>query len=124
MRVRAANPRETRRMQKLLAASRLPREKQLSGFERSRLKKSVEKQLGLLLTGEFLQASENVLVFGNPGSGKTHLLCALGHELVKMGRSVLFTPCVLLVQRLLLAKAELWLEKEFVAVGQVRGIDS
>jgi DNA replication protein DnaC len=53
-----------------------------------------------------------VLVFGNPGSGKTHLLCALGHELVKQGHSVYFAQCVLLVQRLLLAKAELWLEKE------------
>jgi DNA replication protein DnaC len=48
----------------------------------------------------------------SPGSGKTHLLCALGHELIKQGHSVYFAPCVLLVQRLLLAKAELWLEKE------------
>jgi DNA replication protein DnaC len=53
-----------------------------------------------------------VLVFGNPGSGKTHLLCALGHELVQQGRSVYFSTCVLLVQRQLLAKSELWLEKE------------
>jgi len=64
------------------------------------------------LDGDFLERTENVLVFGNPGSGKTHLLCALGHELVKQGYAVYFAPCVLLVQRLLLAKAELWLEKE------------
>ena len=53
-----------------------------------------------------------MLVFGPPGSGKTHLLCALGHELIKQGKSVLFSSCVLLVQRLLLAKNELWLERE------------
>ena len=53
-----------------------------------------------------------MLVFGNPGSGKTHLLCALGQELIQKGRSVLFAECVLLVQRLLLAKTELWLERE------------
>lgn len=72
----------------------------------------MERQFVALLAGDFLQRTENVLVFGNPGSGKTHLLCALGHELVKQGHSVYFAQCVLLVQRLLLAKAELWLEKE------------
>ncbi|HVQ36576.1 MAG TPA: IS21-like element helper ATPase IstB [Pyrinomonadaceae bacterium] len=104
--------RQTHRIQKLLLTSRLPREKTLAAFDRSRLKKSVERQFAALLAGDFLQRTENVMVFGNPGSGKTHLLCALGHELVKLGHSVYFAPCVLLVQRLLLAKAELWLEKE------------
>ena len=104
--------RQTHRIQKLLLSSRLPREKTLATFERGRLKKSVERQFAALLAGDFLQRTENVLVFGNPGSGKTHLLCALGHELIKQGHSVYFAPCVLLVQRLLLAKAELWLEKE------------
>lgn len=104
--------RETRRIQKLLVRSKLPREKTLASFDRSRLKKSVERQFNALLAGDFLQRSDNVLAFGNPGSGKTHLVCALGHELIKQGHSVYFTPCVLLVQRLLLAKAELYLEKE------------
>ena len=104
--------RDERRRQKLLAASRLPREKTLQAFERKRLKRAVDQQFAALRDGDFLARSENVLVFGPPGSGKTHLLCALGHELVNAGKSVLFSPCVLLVQRLLLAKAELWLEKE------------
>src|SRR5215213_5942659 len=104
--------RQTHRIQKLLLSSRLPREKTLATFDRSRLKKSVERQFTALLAGDFLTRTENVLVFGNPGSGKTHLLCALGHELIKQGQSVYFAPSVLLVQRLLLAKAELWLEKE------------
>ena len=104
--------REIRKRQKLLTASRLPREKTLQNFERQRLKRSVERQFAALLDGEFLQRTENILVFGNPGSGKTHLLAALGHELVQRGQSVYFTTCILLVQRLLLAKSELWLEKE------------
>lgn len=104
--------RASRRMLKLLLAARLPREKTLATFDRSRLKQSVARQFAALLNGDFLARAENVLVFGNPGGGKTHLLCALGHELVKQGQAVYFTPCVLLVQRLLLAKAGLWLEKE------------
>ena len=52
---------------------------------------------------------ENILAFGNPGSGKSHLLCALAQELVYQGRRVLFRPCDLLVQELLVAKRELQL---------------
>ena len=39
-------------------------------------------------------------------------MCALGHELIQQDRSVLFTSCALLLQRLLRSKAELTLEKE------------
>ena len=104
--------RETRKRQKLLLAARLPREKKLDNFERQRLKRNVERQFAALLDGEFLRRAENVLVFGSPGGGKTHLLAALGHELVQQGHSVYFTSCVLLVQRLLQAKQDLLLEKE------------
>ena len=106
------NGRETRKRQRLLQASRLQREKTLESFERSRLKRNVERQFAALLDGEFLRRAENVLVFGSPGGGKTHLLSALGHELVEQGRSVYFTTCVLLLQRLLQAKQDLLLEKE------------
>ena len=55
------------------------------------------------------------MVFGNPGSGKTHLVCALGQELVRNGHRVYFAHCNLLVQELLRAKQELkltrWLKK-------------
>ena len=104
--------RDVRKRQKLLLAARLPREKKLDNFERQRLKRNVERQFAALLDGEFLKRAENVLVFGSPGGGKTHLLAALGHELVQQGHSVYFTSCVLLVQRLLQAKQDLLLEKE------------
>jgi len=41
----------------------------------------------------FLDRQENILAFGNPGSGKTHLLCAIGQELIMQERRVLFKPC-------------------------------
>jgi DNA replication protein DnaC len=104
--------RDQRRIERLLQESKLPREKTLETFDRTRLKKTVDRQFTVLVEGDFPDRRENVLVFGNPGGGKTHLLCALGHELVRKGRPVYFVPCALLVQRLLRAKAELWLEKE------------
>src|SRR6201984_1909923 len=104
--------RDQRRIQRLLTDSKLPREKTLEAFARSRIKKTADRQFAVLVDGDFLDRRENVLVFGNPGSGKTHLLCALGQELIRKGKPVYFTPCVMLVQKLLLAKSELWLEKE------------
>jgi DNA replication protein DnaC len=67
----------------------------------------VVQQARALLEGSFLDRCENVLAFGPPGSGKTHLLCALCQELVRTGRRVLFRKCGLLVQELLVAKRDL-----------------
>ncbi len=64
-----------------------------------------------LRDGSFLARRENLLVFGKPGSGKSHCLCALGEQLIQRGRSVLFTTCSLLVQQLLIAKRDLQLPK-------------
>jgi len=47
----------------------------------------------------------------NPGSGKTHLLCAICHELARQGRRVYFSACDLIVQQLLRAKRDLELDK-------------
>ena len=69
------------------------------------------RQLQNLRDGAFLDRRENVLVFGKPGSGKTHLVSALGEQLVQRGRSVLFATCGLLVQELLAAKRDLRLER-------------
>ena len=53
--------RRQRKVEKLLQASKLPREKTLTTFDRTRLKKNVEKQFAGLLEGEFLTHKENVL---------------------------------------------------------------
>jgi len=99
--------RRRHRIERFLRASRLPLEKNLESFDRDRLPAKVDAQLSLLLEGTFVDRAENILAFGNPGSGKSHLLCALAQELVYQGRRVLFRPCDLLVQELLVAKREL-----------------
>jgi DNA replication protein DnaC len=67
----------------------------------------VVQQARTLLEGSFLGRHENVLAFGQPGSGKTHLLSAIGQELSRQGHKVLFRKCGLLVQELLAAKRDL-----------------
>ena len=57
-----------------------------------------------LATGRFLAAAENVLIFGAPGVGKTHLAIALGRAVVEAGHSVLFTSATALLAAL--SKAE------------------
>ena len=105
--------RHENRTARWLHESRLPLEKSLESFERSRLPAKAAAAVNSLLEGEFLERAENVLVFGNPGSGKTHLVCAVAQELIHRGRRILFSPCQLLVQDLLRAKRELALAQEF-----------
>jgi DNA replication protein DnaC len=105
-----AQARRHNRIDRLLRQSKLPLEKNLASFDLARLTLRLRQQVQILLEGAFLERRENILAFGNPGSGKTHLLCAIGQELVHRDRRVLFTTCSLLVQDLLKAKGELKLE--------------
>jgi DNA replication protein DnaC len=103
--------RRDNRVERLLRASRIPREKTIETLDLGRFGRGVTLQVRTLVEGGFLDRNENILAFGNPGSGKTHLLCAIGQELIHAGRCVYFTPCSLLVQELLRAKQELKLDK-------------
>jgi len=105
--------RKRRRIQRSLKRSGLPREKTLATLDASRLPTKVRRQLPTLCDGGFVERAENLLAFGLPGRGKTHLCCAVGHELVQRGYRVLFTPAYRLVQRLLVARRDLELEREF-----------
>lgn len=104
------NERETRwnnRINRLLKSSKLPLEKSIDNLDRTRFPDMINRHIDVLLDGSFLNRCENVLAFGNPGSGKTHLVCAIALELVHSGKKVLFTTCSMLVQELLKAKQEL-----------------
>ena len=104
--------RQGRRIERLLKASGLSTDKTLATLEQEKLPAKVRRQLPALCEGGFVERAENVLAFGLPGRGKTHVVSAIGHELVQRGYEVLFIPAVLLVQRLLVAKKNLLLEKE------------
>jgi DNA replication protein DnaC len=108
---RECQERRQNRIERRLRESRLPLEKSWPALDLQRFPPKVLQQARSLLEGSFVDRHENVLAFGAPGSGKTHLLCALSQELVRAGRKVLFTTCGLLVQDLLVAKRDLKLSR-------------
>lgn len=103
--------RDVRRIERNLKQSHLPPHKTLANLERSRLSTKIARQLPTLCEGTFVDRAENVLAFGLPGRGKTHLLCGIAHELIQRGHKVLFTAAFSLVQTLLRARKDLDLER-------------
>lgn len=108
--------RRRKRTERYLKDSDLPPEKTLAALTLSRLTPRVAKMLPTLCEGGFVERGDNLLAFGLPGRGKTHLVCAIGHELIKRGHRVLFVATFALVQRLLTAKRDLRLEKELAVL--------
>jgi len=104
--------RRQRRIERLQRGSELPMDKTLGALDTSKLPAKVRRQLPALCEGGFIERAENVLAFGLPGRGKTHLMAAIGHELIHRGYAVLFVPAYRLVQRLLAAKRDLALDRE------------
>ena len=120
---RECEQRRKSKVQRLLKDSALPLEKSLPNFDLKRLPAKAARQLRTLLDGSFLDRKENVLVFGNPGSGKSHLLTALAQELVVVKeRKMHFTKCALLMQDLLAAKRDLRLSREIKRLSRYDGL--
>lgn len=108
---RECEERRHKRIVRFLKESRLPLEKNMTTFDKSRLPARMSGLVNSLLEGSFLDRCENILAFGNPGSGKTHLLCAIAQELINIDKRVFFSPCSMLVQELLVAKRDLVLPR-------------
>lgn len=108
---REQEQRQQKRIQKLIKEAQLPRNKLLSDFDITRIPGLSKSQVQLLAEGEFIDRCGNILIFGNPGTGKTHLSMGLAREWCLAGRHVQFFTAANLTQRLLKAKAELKLEQ-------------
>ncbi len=105
--------REVRRFERHRAMSCLSPDKRLSSFDFAAVPTISRAQVTALIEGhEWLDRGANILAFGAPGAGKSHLLSGIGHALVDAGRRVFFTRCSDLVQRLQAARRDLRLAHE------------
>jgi DNA replication protein DnaC len=96
-----------RRIDRLLKQAKLPRTKSLQSFDVKRIAGLSLSKIKQLAEGSFIDRCENILIFGNPGTGKTHLSIAFAQEWCMQGRRVFYTSAAKLIQDLLKAKKEL-----------------
>jgi DNA replication protein DnaC len=103
--------REQRAAERRIRAAKFPIVKTLDTFD-FKAQPSINKPLVLdLMRSEYLDGNENVLFMGNPGTGKTHLVTALGHAACSQGKHVRFFSVTTLVTQLLEAREERQLER-------------
>src|ERR1700741_2798135 len=106
-----AADRTRRRIERHMVEGSLPAGKTLATFDFESVPMLSKAQAMALAAGDaWLKAGANLLLFGPPGGGKTHLGAAIGLALVENGWRVLFARTTDLVQRLQVAGGELALE--------------
>ncbi len=99
------------RYQRNLQAARFPVIKELGAFDFSAVPGLPKARVEELATGRFVSAHECVILVGNPGTGKPHVLIGLGMEAIRQSFRARFVTAGALVNELLLARAELRVPK-------------
>lgn len=103
--------REQRAAERRVRAAKFPVLKTLDTFD-FKAQPSINRTLvNELMRGEYLDAHENILFMGNPGTGKTHIATALGHAACAQGKRVRFFSVTGLVNQLLEAQQNRQLER-------------
>ncbi|KQP93705.1 MULTISPECIES: IS21-like element helper ATPase IstB [Methylobacterium] len=103
--------RDRRRIERHLAEARLPPGKTLDTFDFEAVPSVSKAQVMAIAAGDaWLGTGANLLLFGPPGGGKSHLAAAIGLALIESGWKVLFTRTTDLVQKLQIARRDLTLE--------------
>jgi len=101
---REVEQRQLNQQVRRMRAARFPLKKSLDDFDFKNLPHVEEAVIWQLATGEFIDRHENIIMNGNPGTGKTHLAIGLGIRLCKQKYKVLFYTAVNLVTELVEAR--------------------
>jgi DNA replication protein DnaC len=99
--------RRNKTIAKFLRKAKLPRDKLLQDFDIKGLPNLSPSLLQNLQQGDFIDRCDNILIFGNPGTGKSHLAMAFTREWCMQARKCLYVSAASLVQQLLIAKNKL-----------------
>ncbi len=109
---------ERRRMRRVKDAG-FPRTKLLSEFDLDQSPSVSAGVLGALASGAYLERGEPVVLLGDSGTGKSHLLIGLGMAACEQGRSVRYVTLSQLVNELVEAADERRLSKLIARYGRV-----
>jgi DNA replication protein DnaC len=102
--------RAKRRLERHRVESQLDATKTLASFEFTEVPMLSKAHVMALASGDsWLEKGANILIFGPPGVGKSHVGCGIGHALIDAGRRVLYMRTSELVQRLQAARQNLQL---------------
>ena len=101
---REVEQRQLNQQVRRMRAARFPLKKSLDDFDFKNLPHVEEAVVWQLATGEFIDRHENIIMIGNPGTGKTHLAIGLGIRLCKQKYKVLFYTAANLVTELVEAR--------------------
>jgi len=98
--------RESRRRERRIAEARFPRIKRLAEFDLGATPSIEPATLAALATGAWIRAGEPVVLLGDSGTGKTHLLIGLGIAACEAGLRVRYVTAAALVNELVEAEDE------------------
>lgn len=97
--------RETRRFARHFREANLPKGKTFSTYDFNHCPMLNKTQINTMAKGgSWLKNGENILVFGPSGTGKTHLVAAIGTQLIEQGYRVMFGSTTSLLQKLQAAR--------------------
>ena len=98
---------ENRKKQRIRSAS-FPYKKYLEDLNRDELPKDAIKKLGQLERLDFIENGQNVVLAGNPGTGKTHMAIGLGIRACMNNYKVLFTTVPRLITQIKESRSDKW----------------
>lgn len=110
--------RQHSRRQRLLKAARLPALKSLDGYDWGAIRFPPDYSRDALAALDFLDRAEDLVLFGDVGTGKTHLASALAAAACQRGIPARYFTTSSLVAQLRRAKDTARLEKELAALAK------
>src|SRR5271167_561974 len=119
--------REQRLVERRIREARLPRMKLLEEFDFAQCPKISPQQIHELAQGGYIERAEPIILIGDCGTGKTHLLTGLCVAACRQKRRVRFTTAAALVNELVEAKQQLqlrrvlarWARYDVIAIDEV-----
>ena len=110
--------RERSKRSRLLKQAGFPADKELDGYDWTPIRFPVDYGRQRIESLEFISGHEDLVLFGPPGTGKTHLAIALGRNACRRGMPVRYHTAASLVMRLLRAQTDNRLDRELAMIGR------